>query len=370
MHKATLLILAAGLVLAGCEDKPLFTPEQMAKLPLAKRDGLPEASGGFTLAVGDQTITSDEVIGPVFEKLAQAAQKGDFEKFRSVAEPVIEQQLMDRIINALLYSRAKKDAGEKIDDELDKVVTAEVRRFVMDFGGDYAKAEQSLKQMGMDWGKFEQYQRRRILSQSYVSQQLPKDQPITYSEMMTAYNETKEQLYATPGVLQFRLIDVEPAKMRDIDANRPRQEQAREFVEDIVKRIKQGEDFEQLVKEYSQANKALTGGLWQKLAPDSLVAPYDVLAQKAATMRPGETTGPIEVEGHIFVMQLVVYQPKSVEPFEKVQNQVKAGISVGRMRQAFDKLNEELVQQASASVADRAKFVDFCVREIYRDANR
>jgi hypothetical protein len=38
------------------------------------------------------------------------------------------------------------------------------------------------------------------------------------------------------------------------------------------------------------------------------------------------------------------------------------------MRQAFDKLNEELVQQAS--VADRAKFVDFCVREIYRDANR
>ena len=104
---------------------------------------------------------------------------------------MIEQQLVGRIADAMLYSRAKKDAGEKIDDELDKVVTAEIRRFVMDFGGDYAKAEQSLKQMGMDWGKFEQYQRRRILSQSYISQQMPKDQPITYSEMMTAYNETK-----------------------------------------------------------------------------------------------------------------------------------------------------------------------------------
>jgi parvulin-like peptidyl-prolyl isomerase len=368
MRKVTLLILAAGLALAGCEDKPKFTPEEMAKLPLAKRDGLPEASGGFTLAVGDQTITSEEVVGPVFEKLAQAAQKGDFEKFRSVAGPVIEQQLMDRIINALLYSRAKKDAGDKIDDELDKVVTAEVRRFVMDFGGDYAKAEQSLKQMGMDWGKFEQYKKRYILSQSYLAQKLPKDQPITYSEMMTAYNETKEQLYATSGVLQFRLIDLEPAKMRDIDANRPRQEQAIELINGIMKRIKQGEDFEQLAKEYSQANKALTGGLWQKLTPDSLVAPYDVLAQKAATMKPGETAGPIEVEGHIFVMQLVEYQTKSVESFEKVQNQVKARISFERMRQAIDKLNEELVEQASS--ADRERFVDFCVREIYAMANK
>jgi parvulin-like peptidyl-prolyl isomerase len=368
MRKATLLIFAAGLLLAGCEDKPKFSAEQLATMPLAKRDGLPEPSGGFTLAVGDQTITAEEVIEPVFEKLVQTAQKRDFETFRRVAAPVIEQQLMGKIADALLYSRARKDAGEKIDDELDKVVAAEVRRFVMDFGGDYAKAEQSLKQMGMDWGKFEQYQRRRILSQSYISQQLPKDQPITYSEMIDVYEKNKEQLYSTPGVLQFRLIDVEPAKMRDIDANRPRQEQAREFAEDIVKRIKQGEDFEQLAKEYSQANRALTGGLWPKLAPDSLVAPYDVLAKQAGTMRPGDLAGPTEVEGHIFIMQLVIYQPKGVESFEKVQNQVKARISLERMRRAIDKLNEQLVQQASA--AERKEFVDFCVREIYAIANK
>ncbi len=360
-------MLAIGVVLAGCEDKPQFTPEEMAKLPLSKRDGLPEPSGGFTLAVGDQTITAEEVIGPVFEKLAVAAQNTDFVKFRSAAGPVIEQQLMDRIVNALLYSRAKKDAGDKVDDELDKVTAAEVRRYVMDFGGDYAKAEQSLKQMGMDWGKFEQYKKRYILSQSYLSQKLPKDQPITYSEMMSVYEATKENLYATRGALWFHLIDLEPAKMRDIDANRPRREQAMELIDGIVKRIKQGEDFVQLAKEYVKVNSALTAGD-VNTAPDSLVSPYDVLAQKAATMQRGETAGPIEAEGHIFVMQLVEYQPKGVEPFEKVQNQIKARISFERMRQAIDKLNEELVAQASA--ADRERFVDFCVREIYRDANK
>jgi hypothetical protein len=85
-------------------------------------------------------------------------------------------------------------------------------------------------------------------------------------------------------------------------------------------------------------------------------------------MRPGDLAGPTEVEGHIFIMQLVMYQPKNVESFEKVQNQVKARISVERMRRAIDKLNEQLVQQASSG--DRERFVDFCVREIYRDASR
>jgi peptidyl-prolyl cis-trans isomerase SurA len=368
MGKARVLILTIICLLAGCADKPKYTAEQLAAMPLAKRDGFPEPSGGFALAVGDQTVTADEVIGPVFEKLAQAARRADFERFRQVAEPVIEQQLVTRISDAILYSKAKKDAGEQIDAELDRATTAEVRRFVTDFGGDYAKAEQTLKQMGMDWGKFEQYQRRRILSQSYIAQQMPKESPIAYSEMLAAYNETKEQLYTTPGVLQFRLIDIEPAKLQNIDPNRPRQEQARELAEQLIGRINRGEDFERLARDYSNDHRASAGGLWKKLDPESLAAPYDVFVEQAAKMKPAEVAGPIETEGHVFIMQLVEYQSKGVEPFEKVQNQVKARISVERMRQYFDKLNTELLQQAS--VADRTRFVDFCVREIYGTANR
>jgi hypothetical protein len=377
MNNAKFLILII-LLLAGCEEKPKFTAEQLATMPLAKRDGLPEPSGGFAIAVGDQTVTADEVIGPVFEQLTKVAQQGDFQRYKQLAEPAIEQQLAARIADAVLYSRAKKDAGDNIDTELDRATTGEVKRFVMNFGADYAKAEQALKQMGMDWGKFEQYQRRMILSQSYVAQQIPKDQPVTYSEMTAVYNDTKEKMYTTPAVLQFRLIDIEPAKLQGVDPNKPpglaeasrggRSQEARELAEKLVELIKQGEDFEKLAKDFSHDHMASAGGLWRKLDPDSLAAPYDVLAKEAQTMKQGEVAGPIEAEGHFFIMQLVEYKPKSVEPFEKVQNQVKAKISFERMRQALDKLNMELLQQASS--ADRARFVDFCVRESYKMANR
>ena len=59
------------LFLSGCADKPQFTPEEIAGMPLAKRDGLPEPSGGFALVVGEQSITTDEVIGPVFDHLSR-----------------------------------------------------------------------------------------------------------------------------------------------------------------------------------------------------------------------------------------------------------------------------------------------------------
>jgi len=369
MRNAKSWILITLLLLAGCSDKPRFTAEQLATMPFAKKDGFSEPSGGFTLTIGEQTITADEVTGPIFEQLAPAAQKSNFEGFRQIAEPVVEQQVVGRIADALLYSRAKNDAGDKIDDEIDRVVNAEVRRFVMDFGGDYAKAEESLKQMGMDWEKFNQYQRRRVLSQSYIAQLMPdKDKPIAYNDMLAEYNRTKDKLYTTPASLQFRLIDIESAKLKNIDANRPRLEQARDLAEQLVGRIKNGEDFGQLAKDYSSGHTASEGGLWRKLDPESLAAPYDVLAKQAESMKPGEIAGPLEAQGHIFIMQLVESKPKGVEPFEKVQNQVKANISFERMRQAIDKFNGEIVQQAS--LADRKRFVDFCVREVYAMANR
>jgi len=369
MKKIRFFILLTLLsFVIGCEDKPKFSEEELKTLPFAKRDGLPEPTGGFAIAIGDQTVTTDDVIGPAFERLSQKAQTNDFETFRQIAEPYIERELDTRIADAILYSKAKKEAGDKIDDELDKATTAEIRRFVMDFGGDYAKADDAIKKMGMDWGKFEQYQRRKILSQSYISQLVPKDQTITYTEMRSVYEQTKNKNYTTPGTLQFRLIDLEPAKLQNIDTNLPRSVQAKDLANQISARLKQGEDFETLARKYSTDFSSQSGGLWKKIDPNSLASPYDILASKAQSMKPGEIAGPIEIQGHIFIMQLVEYQPQSVEPFESVQNQIRATINFQRISNALDKLNNELVQQASA--ADKERFMNFCIREIYKMANK
>jgi len=81
-------------------------------------------------------------------------------------------------------------------------------------------------------------------------------------------------------------------------------------------------------------------------------------------MEQGQVAGPIEVEGHIFIMKLEEKRPKSYEPFEKVQEQLEQKVIADRQKEAIDKLNAELREQIVLSEKD--EFVDFCLERIYQ----
>lgn len=369
MRKCAFLTVLVLLLTYGCggDSKPKFTDEEMARIPLAKREGLPEASGGFVLVVGGETITSDEIITePLLDHFRPTAQKSSFGQFEKQVRPELEQLLATRISNILLYQQAKREAGTGVDfeDALEKATEAEVRRFIAGFDGDYAKAEQALKQMGMDWRSFREYQKKTILSQEYVRQLLPEHRPITYSEFVNCYNEMKEKFFAIPATITFRLIDIQLPKLEVTDPNRSRLEQARELASELVRRLQKGEDFGELAKQYSHGHTASLGGLWQPVQPESLAKPYDALAVEAEKIQPGQIAGPIEAGEHIFIMKLEEKRPKSFEPLENVQKEVEAKITFDRREKAFDEFSSKLMQQVALN--ERDKFIDFCLEKIFR----
>jgi parvulin-like peptidyl-prolyl isomerase len=80
-----------------------------------------------------------------------------------------------------------------------------------------------------------------------------------------------------------------------------------------------GEDFAGLAKQYSHGPLAAVGG---KMMPvtvgaGSLAKPYDVLEAAAIQMQPGELKGPIENEGHLFIVKLTDYQAGGCKSFEE-----------------------------------------------------
>jgi len=371
MRKCAFLIVPALLLIYGCggDDKPKFTEKEMARIPLPQREGLPEASGGFVLVVGGETITSDEIITePLLDHFRPIAQKSSFEQFKKQARPELEQIIAARVSNILLYQQAKRDTGVDIEDALEKATEAEVRKFVAGFKGDYAKAEQALKQMGMDWRSFREYQKKMILSQDYIRRLLPEYRPITYSELVNCYNEMKGEFFAIPAMITFRLIDIQIPKLEVTDPNRSRLEQARALASELVERLQKGEDFGELAKQYSHGHTASFGGLWQPVQPQSLAKPYDILAAEADKMKPAQIAGPIEAGEHIFIMKLEEKRPKSFEPLENVQKEVEAKIIFDRREKAVDEFSSKLVQQAALNERDR--FVDFCLEKIYRICHR
>lgn len=348
--------------------KPKLTEEEIARIPLPQRSGLPECSGGFALAVSGETVTSDEVILPLIEYFRPIAQRNSFEQFKEQAKPVLEQVLVTKVSNILLYSQAKREMGERIDERLEKAAEAGVRKFIVSFEGDYARAEEALEEMGMDWHSFREYQKKMILSQSYISTQLPQNEPITHSELMDCYNNMKDKFFTTPAMMKFRLIDIEPAKLEVADPEQSRHRKAKELANELVRQIYEGSDFGELAKQYSHGHRRAFGGLWKPVQPGALAEPYDVLATEAEKIEPGQIAGPIEAAEHIFIIKLEERRAKSFEPFEKVQGQVEAKIIFDRRKKAVDELSTKLTQQAALGKKD--EFINFCLGKIYRISNQ
>jgi parvulin-like peptidyl-prolyl isomerase len=371
MRKFRFLLVLAVLLVDGCGggSSGKFSEKELAGIPLAQREGLPEPSGGFVLSAGGETITTEEIITErLLEYFGPIAQRSSLEQFKEQARPTVEEIIVAKVSDMLLHQQAKRQAGANIDERLDEIVDREIRQFVDSYDYDYAEAEEALKEKGMDWKSFREYQKKMILSQSYIASQLPGEKALTYSELVERYNEMKEEVFLRPEEITFRLIDIEVAKVELNEPNKSRREQARELADELARQIEEGQDFGELARRYSHGYRASFGGLWKPLHPESLAEPYDVLSREAVRIEPGEVTGPIETSGHIFIMKLEEKTAKDFEPFENVQEELKSTIHLNRRRTALEELNEKLVLQAI--IGDRERFIDFCLEEIYRMGNR
>jgi hypothetical protein len=371
---AVVMVCVCASVLGGCGmvDNLLGRPDKdsIPNCPPPRRDtNRPPCSGGMVLPVNGELITINEVIQPQLDDLKPIAQNGDYLDFRRRAKPLISQSIDNKVSNIVLHQKARKEMKEGIDEQLDKAADTEIKHFLAGFNGNYADAEKAIEKMGMDWKSFREYQKKLILVQYFLSEELKEKRPITYSEMMEYYENAKDEQFHTSATVQFRLIDIVPSKLK-MDANDPnmtRAASAKQLAQTVLEKLKEGEDFGKLAKQYSYDRvRAPLGGLWTPVTVGSLAQPYDVLEPEAAKLEAGQVAGPIEAKDHIFILKLESKTAESYEQFEKVQHNVEMSIKFQRRKEAVDKLVNKLMAQADTG--DRNLFLELCMQKAYEQA--
>jgi len=358
----------------GCGEKsPTLTDAELEQIAITEKIQTVEKAGGLVLVVGGDTITSDEVLNAsadrygeaktVVELLRPIAKDNDPNRFKELSRGPLKDVVLGRISGVLLYQHAKREIGKNANEALDTMAEKELRKFVLKYGGDEAKADEALRAMGMDRKKFKDEHNKLVITQSYVASKLSYKRPVTYGELVEYYEKHKSELFRREAKLKFRLIDIDILKVpvKSIDENRA--EAARKLGEELAKRARAGEDFAKLAEEYSHDHRRAFGGLWPEVQPDSLAEPYTALAEMARQINPGEIAGPAEAVGHIFVMKLEEKQSEGHEPLEKVQGQVNERILTDRQSEAIRKLNDRLLREAAIGETD--EFIDFCLNKIY-----
>lgn len=207
-----------------------------------------------------------------------------------------------------------------------------------------------------------------MLTQSYVSQELEEGREVTYGELLDYYNAVKDEKFFTPGKSRFSLIDIQPGKLELGDPNEDSLLAAKKLAEEIIGRLDAGEDFAELAKKYSHGHRAEFGGLWREFEPDSLAAPYAVLEEKTKQTEVGGICGPVETDGHIFILKVEAkHRPRSV-PFEQVQHEIEKMVKYEHRKEAVNKMMAKLAD--TTIVGSKERFIEQCLKEIYITANQ
>jgi peptidyl-prolyl cis-trans isomerase SurA len=371
----TLLLTVFGMMFFyGCEEAakaPAVDPARLDSVtPPKEMPEMPMPSGGLVLSVESTAVTADELITPMMPRLSQIAAQMDYENFKMKARPVVANQLLQKVADIKLYQKARAALPEGVTDEtIDKIVEEEVQKFIARCGGNYAEVEKILAKMGTTWKEFYKEQRRAVLIQSFISEELKDETPVTHSELRAYYDKIKAGNYEQKAQIIFRVIDIVPYTLTDAnDPNATPEQRADKLAAEICGKLQTGADFNELAKKYSQDYSAKDGGLWKPVAPGTLAAPYDVIEQAAANMKDGDVSSPIKTSGHIFIVKLVEKTGSISKSFEEVQGEVEARMQLERRKKIVNDMMDKIISQVDLTYADQ--FVEYCLEKAYNDCRK
>lgn len=105
-----------------------------------------------------------------------------------------------------------------------------------------------------------------------------------------------------------------------IEADDSNQDVARQQAEEILAKVRAGEDFAALAKEFSaDTGSAQEGGYLGWFGPGTMVAPFEAALQE---LKPGETSDLVQTRYGFHIIQLQDAKPETVKSFEDVREQL------------------------------------------------
>jgi len=159
------------------------------------------------------------------------------------------------------------------------------------------------------------YYTEEILAQSLLRKEIEKIN-IT-DEDVKSYYKVNEKSFVTPEMVKARHILVKVDK----SASEEEKKKAREKAEDILKKIKAGEDFAKLAGEVSDdPGSKVKGGDLGFFGRGRMVKPFE---EAAFSLKPGEVSGLVETQFGFHIIKVEERKEAGVEPFEAVKEKVR-----------------------------------------------
>ncbi len=264
------------------------------------------------------------------------------QRFNSAGHKLTEQQLaevkknvLDNLIaRELLYQESKKK-GITIDNAtIDKQIADLKKKFPSE------KAfEDTLKKMHLTKESLRNQVKEGMAIQELVDKEFVKKTVVTDTEAKKYYDKHPD-LFKQPEKIRARHILIKVNQ----NATKAEKEKAKKKIKDIQKKLKKGEDFAKLAKEYSEGPSSVNGGDLGYFTRGQMVQPFE---KAAFALKPGQVSDVVETRYGYHLIKVVDKKPATTVAFKDVKDQLEEFLKQEKVQKEVQKHVETLKKQAS-----------------------
>lgn len=308
----------------GAENEPIRPPQgpQLVNKIVAKVNGdvitLNELM--IKVAPGQSVLMSTYPRrGPAFQK-----------QLKELKSSILD-ELIDR---AIIFNQFK----DRVKSFPDHQIESEVSRIIQNvYKGDEELFKKYLEATHLTRDQFKEQQRKELLVQIVRSQHfgdvaVPKEK------------ELREEYERWKITNRDRTKDVGTYRRIYIHKNRGGGPLAQlQLAEEIVKKLKNGGDFNELAKEHSNGSHAEQGGVWNDIPRTDLAMEFGTLLFETEG---NEIMGPLEDRIGFNIVQVMERKPGPAEPFEKVSEEMKRRVVSEKKKSNYEKWMKKMRSSA------------------------
>jgi len=324
-----LAALTLAAVLGTCAKAQAPNPSVVSLE--AADDGLNlRFANGIAAIAEDKVITVDDVRREITPLIAQiqreARNEQDFNQKRDALADNAIQNLIDRV---LIIKEFKKDEKKHVPDSF---VDNEIANQLSDqFDNDRSKFLAYLRSRGTTIRDYRKEVEDNIIYDYEIHQQRKSQTIVSPVRVEQYYKENKDRFYQDDQV-HLRLIQLTRNNGESDGVLKGK-------AEAIILRVRSGERFEDLAKEYSEDSRRAKGGDWGWMKRSDLKPEF---SDPLFTLKKGDSTDPIMTPEGCFLLFADDRKYAGIQGLDQVHDQIEHILMTEMSRQAEDRWLERL----------------------------
>src|ERR1700722_489104 len=336
--KATPTLEKPGMAPATPETAPAKLPAKKAPAPETKID--PNSGRGveeIIARVNNEIITRSE-----YEKARVAAAdeaKQDCqghctpEQLEIAIEDRQKNALRDLIDQSLLVQRGK-DMGISVEPDVIKKLD-QIR--IQNNLSSMEDLEKAVSSQGINWEDFKNNIRNGVLTQRVISSEVGSHITIGHDEIEKYYDEHKSE-FVRPEQVALRSIEINTEKKSPEEIV-----ELKKKAEATLKRIKDGEDFGEMAKRFSDGSTAKQGGFLGIYKRGELSKELEDVVFK---MRKNDITDVMDTKQGFLILQVLEHYDEGEQTLAKVEPEITDKLYTARMEPAMREYVKTLREQS------------------------